>query len=56
MTVLNKVHAEEAKIAREVLRPFREVDGRTTLSRQRADRLEQAICEALVAVKETAHE
>ena len=56
MTVLNEVHAEEAEAARKVLDDFREEDGRIfLLSVQRADRLEQAICEALVAAKEKHH-
>ena len=53
MAALSKVHARESKLAKEVLAPFREPDGGVSgINLNRADRLEQAICEALVKVQE----
>ena len=55
MSVLTKVHPRESKLAKEVLDEFREPDGSVNgINLNRADRLEQAICEALVKVQEDA--
>lgn len=55
MAPLDHIYPEQAKKAREILEPFREqfLDGPVAygaiqVSGERADRLEQAICEALV--------
>jgi hypothetical protein len=46
---MNKVHAKEAEIARNILSDYRAINGGgIIISGRRADRLEQAICEALV--------
>lgn len=52
-TVLDRVHKTESELACDLLLPFRIPlnvfgAGGIMLSRERADRLEQAICEALV--------
>jgi hypothetical protein len=55
MSALTKVHPRESKLAKEVLAEFREPDGSVNgINLNRADRLEQAICEALVKVQEDA--
>jgi hypothetical protein len=51
MATLDKVHAKEADIARTLLADYRGANGEIILPRQRADRLQQAICEALVEVQ-----
>ena len=53
MAALDKVHARESELAKKVLADFREPDGGVSgVNLNRADRLEQAICEALVKVQE----
>jgi hypothetical protein len=46
MDPFTEKHWDWALRARELLEPFRDLDG-CTLSRTRTDRLQQAICEAL---------